>query len=535
MPLRDDTQNPGTPAAGRNDTSGEFALSPEATHALSGLVPLSERHQVPGVDPDSLRIQLSDLDLVPSEMARQHGVLPVLQTPESLFLAMVAPGDKKAIDDVEFVSGRKVVPFVAEADRLRALIDRAYAARAEGESVLVGPRALSGATPSLAPKASPQVMVPPPPATPPTGVPGAVLGRISLTPGRSKAGPPALPSPTASVRPQTPGGTPAYGMPALRSPLPPSVSVPPPPPMPPSARGPVGQGLFAPMRSPSVPPERGQSTMSKLPSVAPTGKLVWVVDADGASREALREALSELGHSVVALDSVAALMARQGDGRRPDMVVLDPTDATDPDDGLGRSFGQLAALREDPAWQRVRWVMLSSRWAGWRAGDDLAESLGVQALLPKPLSLVDTVPRVEALLDGQHPGRPPEVLPPAVDQALVASTEAYQRGDAGLAVSVVEQALAVPSNVDGFPRLRYHLGLLLGRRGEVFRAITMLEAAVEGDETFFPALKNLGVLYERVGFRRKALEAWERAFFVAPDAPTQQQIQERIVALLKPE
>lgn len=293
------------------------------------------------------------------------------------------------------------------------------------------------------------------------------------------------------------------------------------------------------MRGPTAAPlttePKTASVVARLPSVAPTGKLVWVVDADGASREALREALSELGHSVLALDGVGALVARRADARKPDMVVLDLNDPTDPDEGFGRSFEQCLQLRELDGWREVPWVMLASRWQGWRAADDLAERLGVLSLLPKPLSLVDTVPQVEALLDGHDPRNPNKPLPGGVETALQASTEAYQRGDYEGAVSTLDHALAVPSNADGLPRLRYHLGLLLARRGEVFRAISSLEASVAGDESFFPALKNLGVLYERVGFRRKALEAWERAFFVAPDSPTQQQIQDRIVALLKPE
>ena len=34
----------------------------------------------------------------------------------------------------------------------------------------------------------------------------------------------------------------------------------------------------------------------------------------------------------------------------------------------------------------------------------------------------------------------------------------------------------------------------------------------------FPALKNLAVLYEKAGFKHKAVEMWERCTPIAPDA-----------------
>jgi len=40
------------------------------------------------------------------------------------------------------------------------------------------------------------------------------------------------------------------------------------------------------------------------------------------------------------------------------------------------------------------------------------------------------------------------------------------------------------------------------------------------------------VLYQKVGFRNKAIEAWERALRVAPDDPTRQSIKEHLVGLL---
>jgi len=81
-------------------------------------------------------------------------------------------------------------------------------------------------------------------------------------------------------------------------------------------------------------------------------------------------------------------------------------------------------------------------------------------------------------------------------------------------------------------RLRFHLGLLFGKKGAMYEAIQELEKAVELSPKSFPALKNLAVLYEKAGFRNKALEAWERTATAAPDGVTREQIKQHILGLL---
>ncbi|HVK68212.1 MAG TPA: tetratricopeptide repeat protein, partial [Polyangium sp.] len=76
------------------------------------------------------------------------------------------------------------------------------------------------------------------------------------------------------------------------------------------------------------------------------------------------------------------------------------------------------------------------------------------------------------------------------------------------------------------------LGLLLGKRGQIYDAISELETALRINDRHFPALKNLAVLYQKAGFRNKAVEVWERALRAAPDDPTRQSIKEILVGLL---
>ncbi len=81
-------------------------------------------------------------------------------------------------------------------------------------------------------------------------------------------------------------------------------------------------------------------------------------------------------------------------------------------------------------------------------------------------------------------------------------------------------------------QLHYHRGLLCGRREDVFDAIHELETAVDLQPRNFSALKNLAVMYQRAGFKHKAIEMWERALSAAPDAKTRQGIKDHLMGLL---
>ena len=56
--------------------------------------------------------------------------------------------------------------------------------------------------------------------------------------------------------------------------------------------------------------------------------------------------------------------------------------------------------------------------------------------------------------------------------------------------------------------------------------------AVELNPRHFPALKNLAVLYEKAGFKNKAVEMWERSVNIAPDSETRESIKAHLIRLL---
>ncbi|MCH2109359.1 MAG: response regulator, partial [Polyangiaceae bacterium] len=122
---------PGGRLASRLTESGSVS-------GLAALKALSEQHGIPGIDLDQVCVRLSDLELLPREIAERHLILPVLSRGERLFVAMANPKEKKVIDELEFVTGKRVFPYVALENPLAETIEKAYERKARGEEFYLG-------------------------------------------------------------------------------------------------------------------------------------------------------------------------------------------------------------------------------------------------------------------------------------------------------------------------------------------------------------------------------------------------------------
>jgi len=107
---------------------------PERDAEQEELLALSERAGVPGLDLRQVTIALDHLDVTPREVAEALRILPVLLGDGLVYLAMADPQDKRALDEVEFVTGKTVHPFVVPVQTLLRTIAAAYDAKARGEA-----------------------------------------------------------------------------------------------------------------------------------------------------------------------------------------------------------------------------------------------------------------------------------------------------------------------------------------------------------------------------------------------------------------
>ncbi|GAB4212778.1 MAG: hypothetical protein OHK0013_35950 [Sandaracinaceae bacterium] len=466
---------------------------------------LSEQLGVPAIDLSQVVVPLTNLKLVPFDVAKQYLILPFSMKENEMWLAMADPHDKRVVDEIEFVTGRTVVPYVALHEHLGRVIDEAYRAVERGEAYYVGPHA-----------------------------PAEYLAQLGIKPKE----PPKRP-------PTQPGVSPAAGPTATRE----------------ERFGPRGptryeavptetdfSDLFdepkrkpTQIQSPSSPARRSpdisaldpafDSRVGPLPKAEERGtvgakatRTVLVVDDEDDIRRMLRRVLQERGYRVIeASRGTEALQAVRD--HTLDCILLD---AMLPEI---HGFDVCRRIKASQRYGHIPIIMVSAIYRGWRFAEDLREAYGVTAFLEKPFKISDVVVAVERAIEGKpiEAADQDEQLGPDAAAALSRGMDAYHRGDLDQAISDLRDAVAIEP---GSFRLRYHLGLLYGRRDAVFEAIQEMEAALGISPRNFAALKNLAVLYQRAGFKHKAVESWERALRSAPDDETRRGIKEHLMGLL---
>jgi DNA-binding response OmpR family regulator len=453
---------------------------------------LAERFGVPGIDLSEVVILTEHLDLIPREVCETHRILPVLVRGEHVFLAMENPKDTRVIDEIEFVTGKKVYVYVALAHGLAETIAAAHDAKERRAGYYLGPNVSEGRLRELGIDAK---------------------GKAKSGPGDAKTAPERVSAAMAAVA--APIVTPLI-----------------PPPMD-ARRDPDESSTDLDASSREV------STVAPLPSSETdlrgsggrsgslANKLILVVDDEDEIRAMLKRVLTTQGHRVIVADTgpLALQMVKQ---HLPDLIVLD---AMLP--GL-HGFDVARRLKGSDRYGAIPIIMISAVYRGWRVAEDMKSSYGISDYLEKPFRLADVVDAATRALSArteteESPAPDLDLLSDGAAKALDEGIAAYRGGDIDRAIRLLQSG----TKLDPLAyRLHYHLALLYGKKDQVFDGIGELEIAIELKPKHFPALKNLALLYERAGFKNRAVEMWERCVHAAPDAANRAQVKERLLLLL---
>jgi DNA-binding response OmpR family regulator len=272
-----------------------------------------------------------------------------------------------------------------------------------------------------------------------------------------------------------------------------------------------------------LPREDGRRDSAPEPTAPAEGKqTVLVVDDEPDIRKLVRRVLEERGFHVIEASRGHAALALLKE-QTPDLIILD---AMLPE---VHGFDIAKRIKGTERYGNIPIVMISAVYRGWRFAEDLKASYGVDAYLEKPFKMSDLLRAVETALSHRGPVSSVEQISAEAEKKLALGIEAYQKGDVAAAIEHLREG----TRIDPLAfRLHFHLGLLYGKEGRIYDAIQELQTALDTNGRHFPALKNLAVLYQKVGFRNKAIETWERALRVAPDDATRQSIKEHLVGLL---
>ena len=459
---------------------------------VDALKALSEQHGIPGIDLTQICLKIEDLELLPKEIAEKHLILPVLVRDERLFVAMGNPNETKVVEELEFVTGKKVFAYVALEGVITKAIQSAYAKKARGEEFYVGPRC--------------------PPET---------LARFGLN--------------AAGLR-DTQFAS-ASGEPKRED----YVSIPPEFLMDESQQSDpkvlVVNDVVRRSSQQDIAVEefgnlsREVSVVTELPiaenSTAQnaTAPKVLVVDDDADIRKMVVRLLVSRGLNVIEADR-GNLALRLLKEHSPQLIVLD---AMLPE---VHGFDIARRIKHSERFARTPIIMISAVYRGWRFAEDLKQGCGVEFFIEKPFRIEELLRAVDSALAGiQESGANSDEhdVSSEAEAELSKGIEAYKAGRLDDAIAHLKQG----TNIDPLAyRLHFHLGLLHGKKGQVYEAIGALERAMELNSKHFAAAKNLAILYQKAGFRHKASEAWERALGLAPDDETRQSIKEHLLNLL---
>ncbi len=445
---------------------------------------LSEQHGVPGIDLTQIAILLEHLNLVPRELAEKNRLLPVLVRGDRIFLATADPCEKHVVDELEFVTGKKVYSYIAVHSTLLKTIAGAYDAKARGDAHYLGPR-----------------------------VPLETLRQLGLAPGGDQAASAAAGTPP---RPSSDAPEPVVVDEAVETAQRTSeLST--------TEFGAIGDEVSS---VEAMPDDMRLLASKAADAIAPgDAKLVLVVDDEEEIRKLLNRLLTQKGYRVVEADR-GLLALRLVKDHVPDLIILD---AMLPE---LHGFDIARRIKGSAKYGRIPIIMVSAVYRGWRIAEDLKQNYGVEEYLEKPFritAILEAVTRLLPLGPAAGPARDPDHLSADAEKALRDGIVAYKEGQIDAAIDHLKRGVGIdPLSY----RLHFHLALLLGKKGLVYEGIQELELAIDLNPKHFSALRNLAVLYERAGFKNKAVEMWERCLGLAPDEETRASIKDHLHKLI---
>ena len=97
---------------------------------------LSEQHGVPAMKLSEFSIDSDVIKIISAEVAEKYMVLPISLKNATLIVAMTDPSNIFALDDLKFLTGYRVEPFVASDEAIMTSIDHYYQTATSTDSLL---------------------------------------------------------------------------------------------------------------------------------------------------------------------------------------------------------------------------------------------------------------------------------------------------------------------------------------------------------------------------------------------------------------
>ncbi|GAB4289664.1 MAG: hypothetical protein Kow0090_02530 [Myxococcota bacterium] len=251
-------------------------------------------------------------------------------------------------------------------------------------------------------------------------------------------------------------------------------------------------------------------------------KTVLIVDDEKEILNLLSKVISNMGHIPVTADrGRAALNAIKQFA--PDVIILD---AMLPE---VHGFEICKKIKQSKRFAKTPVIMISAIYTGWRFAEDIKNTIGADYFIEKPFKISELK----------------SVLEDIVDKAKAASGKDMEKlkSETLLKQAMVllkdkrfpEAVNLLKKGINEYPlsaRMHFLLGSAYEGDGNIYGALSSYEDAVRLDPDIFVALKSLATLYQKMGFRHKSAEMWERALKAAPNDELKSKIRNHLMKLL---
>jgi CheY-like chemotaxis protein len=489
---------------------------------------LSKQRGVPGVVLDRCVISLTVLAGVPRETSLRHGILPLYEDANRLFVAMQDPSDTEILREIGFMKGKAVVPHVGLHVTIGRTLRLAYAAAARGEAFWYGPRAVGREPPE-----SPGRMV----VVSDVDQLGVHDLRSRSVPSHGEADYQELTDITRELFEDDSGAN--VHTSGSRS----SLSIHDTTETGPAAGHAVASGD---LRRPEATDGAGSESSSSGGSLHSSVELmptpsegvidldtgatprpptktrpgaparVLIVDDDFATRHLLVKQLAPHGY---ATDTAASGMeaVKRLRANPPDVVVID---IMLPEiDG----FQICRSIKTSRKYRHIPVILMSAVIDSGRVTEDVLVRYGADAYFEKPINTEKLRRRMAELLAERTQSDVAAAAQPAADDgSFERALELYRQGRVDEAVEALRAGLAVdPLST----KHHFVLANLLQKQNLIYEAIDEYEATVNLKPDYFPALSRLAYLYYKKGFSAKAIDTWRRSLPHCPDPALRQNIE----------
>jgi DNA-binding response OmpR family regulator len=501
----------------RQKTEGEDRIASEIyslglAHEQALCQALARLHGTPAIVLSASVIDLGAVGLLPRILAERHGLLPVAIDEDTLTLAVPDEDVGPIIEQVQFASGRQVVTLIGVKKIVEDAIGPTYDAAHRGDKVLAGHQA-AGTEPHLTIVAD----------TPGGSVPPQVVFAqelVEATAGTSELDQLAPVFDEASAPVATPESTIEFDAADVID----EEEVGPPA---------AGQGPDAADDAPARAVPIAQIELKRVPVVRPAHPPSTVAAAPTPTDVVLAEdddAIAELIAKVATHDGFEVQHAASGDAAvellrrfRPRLILLD---AMLP--GV-HGFEICARAKGSETFKDTPIVMISAVYKGWEQQRDIQEVHGADAFVEKPFDIQFLRKLIAGYL-GNAIAREPidNGAAQRIEQLRVEVKEGISFGN----LSGADLAARQWVGLDPFDGEAYlEVGNVAAQRGDLPEALKAYEFAVVYAPRSFAARTNLAMVYERMGFIKRAIRTWNAAASIAPDDATRQQLTARASGL----